>query len=102
MVVNELDGMQFSCAPGSTSTLPIPVGALSQNAFFLNGTCAGAPNYGNGYCWQAVCPLQNGNQVSCLHSNFDFWVDSLVLCLSECFCFLNQCRSGIFHFFEVG
>jgi hypothetical protein len=28
MVVNELDGMAFSCPAGSSSLLPIPVGAL--------------------------------------------------------------------------
>lgn len=54
MVSNELDGMQFTCS--ESSLIPVFVGAG-------NATCPMAPDYANGFCWQSVCPLQNGNQL---------------------------------------
>jgi hypothetical protein len=54
MITNELDQMKFSCSP--QSLIPVFVGAG-------NVACPTVPDFSNGYCWQSVCPLQNGNQL---------------------------------------
>jgi len=54
MITTELDGMQFACTP--SSLIPVFVGAG-------NATCSPNPDFLDGYCWQSLCPLQNGNQI---------------------------------------
>ncbi len=54
MITTELNQMEFTCSQGSL--IPVYVGAG-------NSTCSMFPDYSNGYCWQSVCPLQNGNQL---------------------------------------